>query len=48
MTYRTYSILIADADFSRWVDVCAVSEDAAIADVVAAYGNVRVVQWGCK
>ena len=48
MTYRTYSILIADGDFSKWVEVSAVSIESAKADIAAAYGDIQVVQWGCK
>lgn len=48
MAYRTYSLLIADEDFSRWVEVSAISVEAAKADVAAAYGDIRVVQWACK
>lgn len=48
MRYRTYSLLIADGDFSRWIDVAAVSVEAAKADVFAAYGDIRIIQWGVK
>lgn len=48
MTYATFSLLIADGDFSRWIDVPAISIDAAKADVIAAYGDVRIVQWSVR
>jgi hypothetical protein len=48
MTYETFSLLIADGDFSRWIDVPAVSIEAAKADVVAAYGEIRIVQWSVR
>lgn len=48
MTYSTFSLLIADGDFSRWIEVSAVSVEAAKADVVAAYGDVRIVQWSVR
>ena len=48
MTYATFSLLITDGDFSRWIEVPAVSIEAAKADVIAAYGDVRVVQWSVR
>jgi hypothetical protein len=48
MTYLTFSLLIVDGSFSRWIEVPAVSIDAAKADVAAAYGSVEVVQWSVK
>jgi hypothetical protein len=48
MTYQIYSLLIVEGSFSRWIEVPAVSIDAAKADVAAAYGSVEVVQWSVK
>lgn len=48
MAYLTFSLLIVDGDFSRWIEVSAISIEAAKADVAAAYGPVQVVQWSCK
>lgn len=48
MTYRTYSLLIVDGDFSKWIEIDAISIDAAKADVAAAYGAVAVIQWSVK
>lgn len=48
MTYLTFSLLIVDGDFSRWIEVPAVSIEAAKADVAEAYGSVEVVQWSVK
>lgn len=48
MTYRTYSLLIVDGDFSRWVEVAAVSIEAAKADCAAAYGEIQILQWSAK
>ncbi len=48
MTYQVYSLLIVDGDFSRWIEVSAISIEAAKADVAAAYGTVQVAQWSCK
>ena len=48
MTYRTYSLLIVDGDFSKWIEINAISIEAAKADVTAAYGAIAVVQWSVK
>lgn len=48
MAYKTYSLLIVDGDFSRWIEVPAVSIESAKADVAAAYGDVQIVQWSVK
>lgn len=48
MAYQTYSLLIVDGDFSRWIEVPAVSIEAAKADVAAAYGAIQIVQWSVK
>lgn len=48
MTYSTFSLLIADGNFSRWIEVAAVSIEAAKADVTAAYGEIRIVQWSVR
>lgn len=48
MAYQIYSLLIVDGSFSRWIEVSAVSIDAAKADVAAAYGAAEVVQWSVK
>lgn len=48
MAYQTYSLLIVDGDFSRWIEVSAVSIEAAKADVAAAYGEIQIVQWSVK
>ena len=45
MTYSTFSLLIADGSFSRWIEVSAISIEAAKADVHAAYGDIRIVQY---
>lgn len=48
MAYQIYSLLIVDGDFSRWIEVSAVSIEAAKADVAAAYGDIKIVQWSVK
>lgn len=48
MSYSTFSLLIVDGDFSRWVEVSAVSIEAAKADVAAAYGDIRIAQWSVR
>lgn len=48
MAYQTFSLLIADGEFSRWIEVIASSIEAAKADVSAAYGSISVVQWSAK
>lgn len=48
MSYSTFSILIADGDFTKWIEVSAVSIEAAKADAVAAYGDIRIVQWSVQ
>lgn len=48
MAYQTYSLLIVDGNFSRWIEVPAISIDAAKADIAAAFGSVEVVQWSVK
>jgi hypothetical protein len=48
MAYQTFCLLIVDGDFSRWIEVPAVSIEAAKADVTAAYGDVRIAQWSVK
>lgn len=48
MAYQIYSLLIVDGDFSRWIEVPAISIEAAKADIAAAYGSVEVVQWSVK
>lgn len=48
MAYQTYSLLIVDGTFSCWIEVPAVSIEAAKADVAAAYGSVEIVQWSVK
>ena len=48
MTYLTFSLLIAAGNFSRWIEVPAISIEAAKADVAAAYGSVEVIQWSVK
>lgn len=48
MTYQAYSLLIADGNLSRWIEIEAISIDAAKADVAAAYGDIQVVQWSVK
>jgi hypothetical protein len=48
MAYQIFSLLIVDGDFSRWIEVAAVSIEAAKADVVAAYGDIRIAQWSVK
>jgi hypothetical protein len=48
MAYQTYSLLIVDGDFSRWIEVSAISIEAAKADVAAAYGEIKVIQWSIK
>lgn len=48
MAYQIYSLLIVDGDFSRWIEVPAISIEAAKADVAAAYEAVQVLQWGVK
>lgn len=46
--YRIYSLLLVDGDFSQWVEVSAISIEAAKADIFAAYGEVEILQWGVK
>jgi hypothetical protein len=48
MAYQTFSLLIVDKDFSRWIEVVASSIEAAKADVAGAYGSISVVQWNAK
>lgn len=48
MAYQVYSLLIVDGDFSRWIEVSAISIEAAKADVAAAYGSIQVLQWSVK
>lgn len=48
MTYLTYSLLIVDGDFARWIEVTAVSVEAAKADAKAAYGEISFLQWSAK
>ena len=48
MAYQIYSLLIVDGDFSRWIEVSAISIEAAKADVAAAYGEIQVIQWSVK
>ena len=48
MAYQTYSLLIVDENVSRWIEVFAISIEAAKADVAAAYGSSQVVQWSVK
>lgn len=48
MTYAIFSLLIADGHFSKWIEVPAVNIEAAKADVFAAYGDIRIVQWGVR
>ncbi|HET8636017.1 MAG TPA: hypothetical protein VFL96_04125 [Acidobacteriaceae bacterium] len=48
MAYSTFSILIADGHFCRWLEVAAVSIEAAKADVRHGYGDIRIVQWSVR
>lgn len=48
MAYSTFSLLIAIGNFSRWIEVSAVSIDAAKADVTDAYGDICIVQWSVR
>jgi len=48
MAYQIYSLLIVDGDFCRWIEVSAVSIEAAKADVEAAFSSVSVVQWSVQ
>lgn len=48
MSYSTFSLLIADGDFSCWIEVAAASIEAAKADVISAYGDIRIVQWSVR
>jgi hypothetical protein len=48
MAYQNFSLLLADGDFAFRVEIVAVSLDAAKADIHAAYGDVRLVQWGVR
>lgn len=46
MAYKYFWILIRAGIGAKQLDVLAIDIDAAIADVVAAYGPVEVIQWG--
>jgi len=48
MAYQTYSLLIVAGDFSKWIEVSAISIEAAKADAAAAYEGIKVVQWSVK
>lgn len=48
MTYSTFSLLVAGGDFSRWIEVSAISIKAAKSDVHQAYGDIRIVQWSVR
>jgi len=49
MNYRTYQIMIRTARLGgKFLDVVAISYEAALADVVAAYGEVDVITWCAK
>lgn len=45
MNYRTFSILIVDGEFSRYIEIIAISIEAAKADIAEAFGNVYVLTW---
>lgn len=45
MTYQTFSLLLASDDKAFRLEVSAVDLQAAMADVSAAYGDVRLVQY---
>lgn len=45
--YNIYQMLIGDVSFSKWIDVVAVSVEAAKADVIEAY-DLPVIQWRIK
>lgn len=48
MAYKLFSLLVVAGDFSRWMDVAAISIEAAEADVRQAYGDVRIAQWSVR
>lgn len=48
MAYQTYSLLLTDNGVSFRLDVPAVSLVAAMADVVAAYGDVALLQYSVR
>ena len=48
MAYQTYSLLIVDGSFSLWIEVAAISIEAAKADVISAYGEIKILQWNAK
>lgn len=48
MAYQIYSLLIVAGTFSRWIEVSAISIDAAKADIIEAYGEIQVLQWSVK
>lgn len=45
MTYFTFSLLLAAVDKCFRLNVSAIDLSAAMADVAAAYGDVRLVQY---
>lgn len=44
-TYKTFRLLCRIEDSARFFDVIAISKDAAMADIVAAYGPLELIQW---
>ena len=48
MIYQIYSLFIADGNFSRWIEVSAISIEAAKSDVQQAYDNINIIQWSVK
>jgi hypothetical protein len=45
MKYATYRLLVNLGGKVRHLEIVAISKDAALADVVAAYGDVQLIQY---
>jgi len=49
MKYRTYQVMIRTVTLGgKFLNVVAISYEAALADITAAYGEVDVIAWCAK
>lgn len=48
MSYKTFAVIASFDGSYLFLDVVAVDIAAAIADVTAAYGDFKLIQWGIR